>query len=188
VIGLGPEPADLRVLEVAALKSSVPRGRFQDTWVTEGLGVMIGLARELSSGAVVAPRRANGEVGGAMEAGVVLGVAGLDGASDSLLPGFVSMSELTLARRAKGSPSFFSPSSSEASSAGGGVSGRSLRGGGCHGAGLSAAGLRCWRWSTIGNRRPGEAASLLGSRSSGEECALGGVRERYPRGPPRPPR
>lgn len=86
-----------------------------------------------------------------MEAGVVLGVAGLAGASsffllDALVPGFVSISELTLASSANGSPSFFCSSSPSFSSPSG-VAGRSsLRGGGCQGAEAAPdAGLRCCR-------------------------------------------
>lgn len=149
-MGLGPDPPDLRLL--ATLYSSVPRGRFQETCVTEGFGVIIGLLRWLgSSGALVVPRRASGEVGGAMEAGVVLGVAGLAGASsffllDFLLPGFVSISELTLASNANGSPSFFCSSPSEPSCSSGVWGRSSLRGGGCQGAEAAPdAGLRCCR-------------------------------------------
>jgi hypothetical protein len=80
-----------------------------------------------------------------MEDGFVLGVAGLVGASIALpflLPGLVSMSELTFASKAKGSPSFFSGSSASSKDSGRPVL-REL--GGCHGAGPDGVGLRCCR-------------------------------------------
>lgn len=88
--------------------------RYRGVWSNNGTTTVCGFFGSRSSSTA-----RQWWVGGAMEAGVVLGVAGLAGASSFFLgflpPGFVSISELTLARSAKGSPSFFCSSAPAAS-------------------------------------------------------------------------